>query len=63
MEQRPTRKEIKNDMQGATKQHKKTKEEATIMLLIFKTLMASHKRVGVIVIVFYATFSNISDIS
>jgi hypothetical protein len=44
MEQRPTRKEIKNDMQGATKQHKKTKEEATIMLLIFKTLMASHKR-------------------
>ena len=40
---------------------------ATIMLLIFKTLMASHKRVGVIVIaiaiVFYATFSNISDIS
>jgi hypothetical protein len=36
---------------------------ATIMLLIFKTPMASHKRVGVIVIVFNATFNNISDIS
>ena len=88
MEQRPQRKEIKKDIQGSTKLHKKTKEwttrpdlklefhscapgvyafpaplVATIMLLIFKTPMASHKRVGVIVIVFNATFNNISGIS
>ena len=36
---------------------------ATIMLLILKTPMASYKRVGVIVIVFNATFNNMSAIS
>ena len=36
---------------------------ATIMLLILETPMASHKRVGVIVIVLNATFNNMSAIS